>query len=102
MKVYLVETVIFDEYIPHINVINISSTFENAILFIKKSLADDKGRIEANSVLQIVEEIIDSYHDEAWVIDRLTAQEWIDNCKKLSEYEAEESQEQLSCYDLQS
>ena len=79
VKVYLIETVIFDEYVPHVNVINISSTFEGAILFIKKSLADDKGRIEANSVVQIVEETMDSYHDEARVIDRLTAQEWIDN-----------------------
>lgn len=99
MKVYVVETVVFDEYIPHINVINISSTFENAILFIKKSLADDKVRIESNSILQIVEEIIDSYHDEAKFINRLTAQKWIDNYEKLSEYEVEV--EELSCYDLQ-
>ena len=110
MKVYVMETVIFDDYIPHVNVINISSTFENAILFIKKCLEDAKGRIEPNSFIQIVEETIDSYHDDARLIDRLTAQEWLDNgekiaininnYKKLLEHVVD--QEEVSCYDLQS
>lgn len=90
MKVYIVETV-EDLGSPgyDINLVNISSTFENAILFLKKAIEDSNSGIEINDEIQITEETLDEYFGDVKVVDRLPVQAWIDNYEnKLSEERA--------------
>lgn len=90
MKVYIVETVKdFGSPGYDINLVNISSAFENAILFLKKAVEDSNSGIEINDEIQITEETVDEYFGNVKVVDRLPVQAWIDNYEnKLSEERA--------------
>lgn len=80
MKVYIVETV-EDLGSPgyDFNLVNISSSFENAILFLKKAVEDYNSGIEIDDEIQITEETVDEYFDGMKLIDRLPVEAWIDN-----------------------
>lgn len=87
MKVYIVETV-KDFGTPgyDFGLVNIASSFENAILFLKKAVEDSNSGIEINDEIQITEETLDEYFGDVKVVDRLPVQAWIDNYEnKLSE-----------------
>lgn len=86
MKVYIVETV-EDLGSPgyDINLVNISSTFENAILFLKKAIEDSNSGIEIDDEIQITEETVDEYFGGMRFIDRLPAMSWIDNYEVIAD-----------------
>ena len=95
MKVYVVETV-EDLGSPgyDINLVNISSTFENAILFLKKVVEDSNSGIEIDDEIQITEETVDEYFGGVKVVDRLPVQAWMDNYEnKVSEERMEKERD---------
>lgn len=89
MKVYVVETV-KDLGSPgyDINLVNISSTFENAIFFLKKAIEDLNSGIEIDDEIQITEETVDEYFDGMRSIDRLPVEAWIGNYEVIAQEES--------------
>lgn len=86
MKLYLVEFFENFEYpIVDITLMNISSSFENVICFLKKAIEDTNSGIKLESEIQISTDVLDSYFGTVSTIGRMTVQEWFESSENISE-----------------